>query len=162
MHRILRQPKGWFDEDLHKASLIVSALDRNAEEMKDIVGKYASQIAILTIMILVATIWSFVTCWKITIVSFAGTPLVYGLAKVFDMVCAHWENLSNMRSERIGAIFVETFVDIRTVRALTLESYFHQKYSFATQDAFSIGRRRPCSVESSMDYQSPLSAFFVL
>lgn len=142
MHRILRQPKGWFDEDLHNTPFILSALDRNAEEMKDIVGKYAAQIVTLTIIMLVATIWSFVTCWKITLVSLAGTPVVYGLAKVLDMASAHWENLTNMRSERIGAIFVETFVDIRTVRALTLESYFHKKYSIATQDAFSAGRRR--------------------
>lgn len=140
--RILSQPMGWFDDDLHKSSSIVSALDRNAEEMKDIVSRYAALIVIMTIMMLVGSIWSIITCWKLTMVTLAGAPFVYGLAKAFDMVSAYWENLTNMRSESIGLIFVETFVGIRTIRALTLESYFHKKYKFATQDAFSTGQRR--------------------
>lgn len=39
-------------------------------------------------------------------------------------------------------IFVETFTDIRTVRALTLESYFHRKYTQATTSAFAVGVKR--------------------
>ena len=140
--RILRQPMGWFDDNLHKPSSIVSALDRNAEEMKDLLSKYASLIVIVTIMMLAGTIWSIITCWKLTLATLAGAPFVYGLAKAFDMVSAYWENLTNEGSGSIGLIFFETFVDIKTVRALTLESYFHKKYKWATQDAFSTGRRR--------------------
>lgn len=142
MHRILRQPKAWFDDETHRTSFILAALDQNAEEIKDIVGKFVAQIVIAIVMMLVAMIWSLVTCWKITLVSLAGVPFVYGLAKAFDTVSAHWENATNMKSESIGVVFVDAFVDIRTVRALTLESYFHQKFSSSTHDAFSTGRRR--------------------
>ncbi|KAK5051002.1 hypothetical protein LTR84_003561 [Exophiala bonariae] len=142
MCRILRQPKAWFDEETHKPSTIVAALDQNAEEVKDIVSKFAAQIVIVAVMVLVAMTWAFVTCWKITLVSLAGTPVVYGLAKTFDLVSAHWENSTNMKSDNIGVVFVDAFMDIKTVRALTLESYFHQKLSSATHDALSTGRRR--------------------
>lgn len=142
MYRILRQPKAWFDEETHTSSFILTALDQNAEEIKDIVGKFVAQIVIVTVMMLVAMIWSLVTCWKITLVSLAGVPFVYGLAKAFDAVSARWENATNMKSDSIGVVFVDAFVDIRTVRALTLESYFHQKFSSARHDAFATGRRR--------------------
>lgn len=142
MSHVLRQPMAWFDKETHGTSMILAPLDQNAEEVKDIVSKFAAQIVIVAVMVLVAMTWSLVTCWKITLVSLAGTPIVYGLARIFDMVSAHWENSTNIKSDSVRVVFIDAFVDIRTVRALTLESYFHQKFSSAAFDALSTGRRR--------------------
>lgn len=72
----------------------------------------------------------------------AAGPILYVVTKGFEMVSSTWEGRTNNASEVVGAIFVETFTDIRTVRALTLESYFHRKYTQATSSAFTIGIQR--------------------
>ncbi|KAJ4578283.1 ATP-dependent permease [Exophiala dermatitidis] len=145
MKNILRQPKGWFDEEKNATSLLISCLDRSAEDMKDLVGRFAAQLLVVAIMLVAAVIWSFITCWKITLVSLAASPLLYLLTRCFESTSSHWERRTNDACEQIGEIFVEAFTDIKTVRSLTLESYFHKKYCHATAEAFSIGRQRAIS-----------------
>ncbi|EXJ81375.1 hypothetical protein A1O3_07666 [Capronia epimyces CBS 606.96] len=142
MKVILRQPRGWFDEEMNRPAGLVSCLDGSAEEIKDLVGRFAAQLLVVAVMMVVAVVWSFITCWKITLVSLAATPLLYLLTRCFESVSSHWEARTNEACEQIGDIYVETFTDIKTVRSLTLESYFHQKYNRATAEALSIGRRR--------------------
>lgn len=142
MQRMLRQSKGWFDVEGNHPSFLVSSLDGNAEEVKDLVGCFAAQILVIAIMMTVGISWSLITCWKLTLVSLAATPLLYLLTKGFETVSSRWESRTKLASDQIGEIFVETFADIRTIRSLTLESYFHKKYRHATREAFSVGTRR--------------------
>ncbi|KAL2439028.1 ATP-dependent translocase ABCB1 [Exophiala dermatitidis] len=142
MKNILRQPKGWFDEEKNATCLLISCLDRSAEDMKDLVGQFAAQLLVVAVMLVAAVLWSFITCWKITLVSLAASPLLYLFTRCFESTSSLWERRTNDACEQIGEIFVEAFTDIKTVRSLTLESYFHKKYCHATAEAFSIGRQR--------------------
>ncbi len=139
---ILRQPKGWFDEEQNSPDVLVSSLDKNAEEVKDLVKRFAAQLLVVFAMMLLAIIWALGNCWKITLVSLAASPVLYALAKCFEVVSARWESKTNAAGDAIGDVFVESFSDIRTVRSLTLESYFHMKYHDATGRTFSVGLRR--------------------
>lgn len=140
--RMLQQAKYWFDEEENRPSILVPLLDRNAEEMKSLVGQFGAQMLAVIVMLVVAIFWSIALCWKITLVSLAAMPVLYALTRGFGMVSSHWESRMSAAIEQIGDIFVETFSDIKTVRSLTLESYFHQRYFHATQAAFSTGTRR--------------------
>ena len=142
MMRILEQPRAWFDDTTNTPTYLTSALDRNAEEMRNLIGRFAALVMVIVIMMTVSTIWALVKCWKLTLVAFSTAPVVYGLTKGFNIVSSRWEARTNTANDEIGAIFGETFSDIRTVRTLTLESYFHQKYNLATSSAFSVGLRR--------------------
>ena len=119
MHRILDQPKAWFDDDRNSPSNLTSSLDRNAEEMRNLVGRFAAFIVVGASMIIIALVWSFITCWKITLVGLATGPVLYAITKGFELVSSTWEGRTNDASDTVGAIFIETFTDIRTVRALT-------------------------------------------
>jgi ATP-binding cassette, subfamily B (MDR/TAP), member 1 len=140
--RILEQPKAWFDDTTNSPSYLTSALERNAEEMRNLLSRFASSILIVAILVTVTTVWALVTCWKLTLVALSTSPVIYGLTKAFDSVSSRWESRTNVSNDEIGGIFSETFSDIRTVRSLTLESYFHRKYKSATASAFSVGLRR--------------------
>jgi ATP-binding cassette, subfamily B (MDR/TAP), member 1 len=140
--RILDQPKAWFDEEENSLAKLTSCLDRNAEEMRNLVGRFAPFIVVVVAMMTIATSWSLVICWKLTLVGIAAAPSLYLVTKGFEAVSSKWENLTNQAGNEAGSIFVETLTDIRTVRALTLESYFHQKYSQATSQALRVGIKR--------------------
>jgi ATP-binding cassette subfamily B (MDR/TAP) protein 1 len=142
LRRILRQPKGWFDEEQNNPTALVSALDKTAEDVKDLVARFAAQILVVVVMMAAAVIWALLTCWKITVVSLAASPVLYVLAKCFEVVSAHWESRSNSASEAVNQVFADSFSDIKTVRSLTLESYFHIKFRDAARRCFHVGIRR--------------------
>jgi ATP-binding cassette subfamily B (MDR/TAP) protein 1 len=142
MTRVLDQPKVWFNAGSNTVSHITSSLDRNGEEVRNLVGRFIGFITTACIMMLIAIIWALLTCWKVTLVGLAAAPLMYGVTRSYETISSRWEGRTNEASDASEAIFVEAFGDIVTVRALTLESYFHRKYTAATSDALTTGVRR--------------------
>ena len=142
MQRVLQQPKVWFEDDCNSTSYLSSVLDRNVEEMRSLVSRHAASLLNVVIMLCVAVIWSTVLCWQLTLIGIGALPLIIGLVKGLDMTASKWEARTNSSTDAIGAVFTEIFMDVRTVRSLTLEGYFHRKYAKATSAAFVIGRRR--------------------
>ncbi|KAI7169784.1 putative ABC transporter, partial [Hortaea werneckii] len=69
-------------------------------------------------------------------------PYIFGTTRVFASVSGKWESLSNDAAEDASAIFMETFTNIKTVRALTLELHFRNKYITATNHALVVGVKR--------------------
>ena len=142
MTRVLDQPKAWFDAGTNAVEHIASSLDRSAEEMRNLVGRFMGFVLTAALIMLISIIWALVTCWKLTLVGLAAAPLMYGVTRSYEAIASRWEGLTNEASNATEAIFVETFGNILTVRALTLESYFHKKYTRATSSALTIGMRR--------------------
>lgn len=142
LKRILDQPRSWFDRDKNSISRLTECLDRNAEEMRNLLGRFAAFVFVAVMMMLMAVIWSLALSWKLTLVGLASAPVLYGLTRGFEAVSGKWEGKSNDAGETASSIFTETFINIRTVRALTLEGYFHKKYSKATDKAIKVGLRR--------------------
>ena len=137
--RILDQPRAWFDEEENNHSSLIECLDRNAEEMRNLLGRFAAFVYLAIVMLLIAIIWSMILCWKLTLVGLASAPFVYAVTRLFEGVSGHWERISNDAGGKAGSVFTETFENIKTVRSLTLEAYFHQKYSGATDRAKKVG-----------------------
>lgn len=142
LKRILSQPKEFFDKPRHSPSRIVEVLDRNAEEMRNLVGRFVPIVLIVVGMMLTATIWSLVISWKLTLVTLASAPVVYAATRFNAEVSANWEAQTNTVAAAAGSVAAETFLNIRVVRALTLESYFGRKHESATEDAFRVGIKR--------------------
>lgn len=149
LRRILDQPRAWFDLDKNNRSRLTSCLDRNAEEMRNLIGRFAGFIFVAVTMMAVAVVWSLAMCWKLTLVGLASAPFLYAVTRAFEHVSGKWESKTNDAGEAASSIFTETFANIRVVRALTLEGYFHKKYVKATYRALIVGLKR-----------SALSGFF--
>lgn len=142
LERILDQPRDWFLQEENSASHIMEALDRHAEEMRNLLGRFACSLFIAFILGLVAIIWAMTSHWKLTLIALSLGPYVLFVTKAFSTVSGNWEGKSNDAAETAGAIFTETFTNIKTVRALTLETHFREKYFKATKCALQIGFQR--------------------
>lgn len=142
LKRILRQPKSWFDEEKNSASRINECLDRSSEETRNIVGRFIPIIVIAAGMIMVSFTWALVTSWKLTLVALSPMPVIVGAVKGYAVISRKWETKCNQGAADAGAILNETFVNIRVVRALTLEKYFGSKYQKVVSHTLGLGMRR--------------------
>ena len=140
--RVLDQPKTWFEDPANEVANLTTGLDRNAEEMRNLVARFAPFVVVVVAMMCIAITWSMIVCWKVTLIGIAAAPSLYLVTKGFEMTSSRMERLTNEAGNAASAIFIETFSDIRTVRALTIESYFHKKFNQATSTALMVGLRR--------------------
>lgn len=140
--RILSQPKEFFDKPRHAPSRIVEVLDRDAEEMRNLVGKFVPIVFIVVGMMFIVMIWSLVTSWKLTLVTLASAPVVYVATRSNAQVSSKWEAKANVVAAAAESVAADTFLNIRVVRALTLEKYFIHKYECAAGEAFRAGIER--------------------
>lgn len=142
MKRMLDQPRAWFDRDKNKRSKLTDGLDRNAEEMRNLLGRFVAFVFIAVLMMAISIVWSLVLSWKLTLVALASAPILYLLTRSFETISGKWESKSNDVGMSCASIFTETFGNIRTIRAFTLEGYFHKKYLKSTDRAFKTGLQR--------------------
>ncbi|KAK4508740.1 hypothetical protein PRZ48_002479 [Zasmidium cellare] len=140
--RILDQPRDFFEKEENSVSRLTESLDRNAEEMRNLLGRFASLAYVAVLMVLVSITWSLASQWKMTLIALAVSPYIFAVTKAFARVSEKWEGHSNDAAEAASAIFTETFTNIKTVRALTLESHFLDKYVQATNFALRVGFQR--------------------
>ena len=139
VERIIDQPRSWFDGDKNNTSSLTDCLDRNAEEMRNLLGRFAGFVYVGVTMMIIAITWSFITSWKLTLVGLSAAPVVWAVTRGFEVVNGKWESRSNEAGEAAASVFAETFSSIRTVRALTLEAYFHKKHIDAIEKAYKVG-----------------------
>jgi ABC-type multidrug transport system fused ATPase/permease subunit len=142
LKRILAQPRSWFDKDRNSPDRISECLDRNAEEMRNLVGRFMGPIFISTWLMGISVVWALIISYKLTLVAISGFPVVYLSTRIYDWVTSKWEDRCNQVASTASNIFTETFSNIRVVRALTLEGYFQKKHDDAVQNAWKTGIRR--------------------
>lgn len=142
LKRILAQPKSWFDKEKNAPAKLNESLDRNAEEMRNLIGRFACLIFTAAMMLIISIIWSMIISWKLTLVTMACGPVIYANTRLFNWTSGEWEQKCNQASDHAASIFTETFTNIRVVRALTLEDFFRRKYMKAASDAYKIGMSR--------------------
>ncbi|KAK4953488.1 ATP-dependent permease, partial [Elasticomyces elasticus] len=142
LKRVLDQPRDFFTHDENNVSHLTECLDRHAEEMRNLLGRFSALVFTAIIMMVTAIVWAMVTSWKLTLLSLVVAPYIFVVTKAFAAVSGKWETASNNAGEAATAIFTETFTNIKTVRALTLERVFEEKYNEATLNALKIGIKR--------------------
>ncbi|CZT09583.1 related to STE6-`Full-size` ABC transporter responsible for export of the `a` factor mating pheromone [Rhynchosporium graminicola] len=142
LKRIMAQPRSWFDKERNSTSRLNECLDRNAEEMRNLIGRFSGPIFTTFWMLTASIVWAFVISWKLTLVATACGPVIYVVTRTFNWVSSKWEDKSNHASDVTSSIFTETFANIRVVRALTLEDHFKKKHSKATADTYKTGMYR--------------------
>lgn len=140
--RVLDQPRSWFDKSINSRTKLIECLDRNAEEMRNLLGRFAGYVFIAVVIMILAITWSLLLSWKITLVAVACAPVLYALTRWFEVVNGKWENKSNEAGEVAGSVFAEAISNIRIVRPLTLERHFQGKYAGATQRALQVGLKK--------------------
>ncbi len=139
LKRILAQPRSWFDKGRNSPDRISECLDRNAEEMRNLIGRFAGPIFITIWMLGISVVWALLIDYKLTLIAVACFPVVYLNTRIFDWITSRWETKCNEAADLASSIFNETFSNIRVVRALTLESHFKLKHDKAATAAYKTG-----------------------
>ncbi|KAE8449303.1 hypothetical protein EG329_008204 [Mollisiaceae sp. DMI_Dod_QoI] len=161
LKRILAQPRSWFDKERNSPAKLNSYLDRNAEEMRNLIGRFAGPIFTTFWMLGISIVWSLIISWKLTLVAMACAPLMYGLVQLFNFVSGIWEEKCNQASEQAGSIFTETFTNIPVVRALTLERHFKRKHKDAVVAAYKVGISRAIWTSTFFGLGDTMSFFLI-
>jgi ATP-binding cassette subfamily B (MDR/TAP) protein 1 len=130
---LLEQPREFFDKDENGTSKLTENLDQHAEMMQHILGRFVGSVIKVIVMVLVAVAWSLVSCWQLTLVLLATTPVLLLVTTGLSSVGAIMEKGKQDAIEHASSIFSETFTSIKTVRTLTLESYFEKKHTAASE-----------------------------
>jgi len=139
LKRIMAQPRSWFDKERNSPGRLNECLDRNAEEMRNLIGRFAGPVFTTFWMLFASIVWAFIISWKLTLVAMACGPVLYAATRAFNWVSSKWESKSNRASVYTSSIFTETFSNIRVVRALTLENHFKQKHNKAAAETYKTG-----------------------
>ncbi|OMP86891.1 Alpha-factor-transporting ATPase [Diplodia seriata] len=142
MQAVLAQPRSFFDEEGNGVESLVEALDYCAEEMRNLVGRFAGAVLMAVLMMGTAVVWSLASAWKLSLVGLAVAPLFYAITVAFNRVSGRQEHLLNRADHHATAILSETLVNVRTVRGLTLEDVLRRQYLAATRAVFARGAKR--------------------
>jgi ATP-binding cassette subfamily B (MDR/TAP) protein 1 len=142
LRRILAQPKSWFDLEENAPSRLTECLDRDAEEMRNLLGRFLGLAITIFTMLCVTFTWAFAMEWKLTLVALASAPAMYAITRLYHWSSAKWEGKTDQACGVTSSIFSEAFSNIRVVRALTLENYFSRKHDIAIADGYKVGKTR--------------------
>ncbi|OJJ71152.1 hypothetical protein ASPBRDRAFT_676107 [Aspergillus brasiliensis CBS 101740] len=139
---ILDQPRKWFEGAGNEPSQLTTSLNNSAEEMRNLVGHFGGYVLVATSVTVVAIIWCMAVCWKLTLVAVACGPVIYAITRGLEKTTGIWERRCTGVKTTASEIFIETFSQIRTVRTLTLEPYFHKKHMKAAALCMVLGVKK--------------------
>ncbi|RDA83383.1 hypothetical protein CP532_4737 [Ophiocordyceps camponoti-leonardi (nom. inval.)] len=142
LSRILRQPRPWFDEAKHAPGRIVECLERNAEEMRHLVGRVLPIIVFVGVIMTGSIVWALVVSWRLTLIALSPLPLTMAAIRGYAAVSSEWERRCNVGAEDSSALMTETLTNIRLVRCLDLTAHQTRRYSASAAQTRSLGMTR--------------------
>lgn len=142
LSKVLSQSRTWFDREKNSVGRIVEDLEKHAEEMRNLLGRFAAYSVVGVSMTFIGVAWSFTASWRLTFVGVAVAPAMYGISRGLNWASDRWEGKCNEAAETTGAVLHEAITNIRTVRNFVLERYFRQKYFGAIHAGLRLGVKR--------------------
>ena len=150
---VVQQPASWFRHRKHAPCQVTEVLDRNGEEMRELVGRFLPLVVIASGMIAVSILWSLTISWRLTLVALSPVPAFLGVIKAYTSVSSKWESRCNDSASACSATLSEPLLALRVVRTFELESHFSDKVRKAVANSLAKGLRRAI-------YSSPLFGLY--
>lgn len=139
---ILQQPKSWFDEANHSPGRINERLERNAEEMRSIVGRFVPIVVFVFTIMTISLVWALAISWKLTLVALTPLPVIIATVRGYASVSSEWERRCNEGAEDCSAALTEILLNLRVVRGWNLEAHFERRYRQSAKHTLALGLRR--------------------
>jgi ATP-binding cassette subfamily B (MDR/TAP) protein 1 len=140
--RVLGQARSWFEDERNTAGELSTCLHESGEEVRNLLTRLSGYILVAASVTLMAVVWSLALSWKLTLVALACGPVIYAITRGFETTSGIWDRRCTAARMKTLGVFVETFAEIRTVRGLTLEHYFHQKHLRAASTCLTLGLKK--------------------
>ncbi|KAK6063685.1 ABC a-pheromone efflux pump [Seiridium cupressi] len=139
---ILAQPRPFFAKSKHAPAGIVQCMDRNAEQMRNLVGRFAPSLLIVVAMVLASVMWAVIISWRLALVALSSMSFLIAAAQGYSYANDKWEARCNKVADAGFTIMTETFSNIRTVKVLTLERHFSRKHEHSLSQAHQLGIKK--------------------
>ncbi|KAL4804242.1 P-loop containing nucleoside triphosphate hydrolase protein [Aspergillus unguis] len=141
-HNVVYQAKKWFENEMNSAAQLTTTMHASAEEVKNIVARFSQFVLVALAVTLLAVVWSLAISWRLTLVALCCGPIIFAITRGFETTSGIWDKKCGAAKSSVSEVFLETFAEIRTVRSLTLEHYFHLKHLKAASQCLTLGLRK--------------------
>ncbi|KAI6096138.1 P-loop containing nucleoside triphosphate hydrolase protein [Pisolithus sp. B1] len=165
--RVLAQDKSWFDEPSHSPSVLSQTLIKDADDARALVAVVLGQCLVVLAMMGLGLIWAMVWGWQLTLVGVAIGPVFVGVMSIQTGLVARCELRNKRAREQIAKIYYESIINIRSIRAMSLEPILHAQFDKAASICLTTGVRgafvEGCTygVASSLIYLAEALLFYV-
>ncbi|KAF3936548.1 hypothetical protein ABW19_dt0201890 [Dactylella cylindrospora] len=139
---VLKQARSWFDVDKNQVGRIAQDLEQNAEEMRNLLGRFVGFALNGATILIVGVAWSLTQDLELTAVGLAAAPALLIVLRVFTWVSDRYEEKGNSEAERLGLFLQDVLANLVTVRVLSLREYFEHKHRGMLHQAMAVGRKR--------------------
>ncbi|CAM0141670.1 unnamed protein product [Umbelopsis sp. WA50703] len=142
LEAILRQEIGFFDEDSHSLGTLTSRLATDAANVNLLITKVWGDVAQLIATMITGLTIAFVNGWLLTFIVLVVTPFILVATGYELRVHRGFENQAKVAYEKSGQVAGEAIKEIRTVAALTKQSYFEERYAMAIAEPHRLSMKK--------------------
>eukprot|EP01117_Protostelium_nocturnum_P020654 TRINITY_DN93_c0_g2_i1.p1 TRINITY_DN93_c0_g2~~TRINITY_DN93_c0_g2_i1.p1 ORF type:complete len:1261 (-),score=421.67 TRINITY_DN93_c0_g2_i1:351-4133(-) len=125
---LMRQEVGFFDEEENSMGALTSALATEAGGVGDMITKVWGEVIQLVSALAISVIIAFIYSWRLTLVLLVAIPFIVFTATIEERAMGGYEDKTKKSFLKSGEVATEAFKEIRTVKSLTQEEYWENKY----------------------------------
>ncbi|KAK7994492.1 hypothetical protein PG991_016080 [Apiospora marii] len=142
LSRILVQPRAWYCRSENSPHRIAACIDRGAEDMRGLVGRFVPMMLVVACMITVSIVWAIIISWKLALVTLAAAPVLMAATQGFAVVSCKCDMRCNEAALQTHGIISEAVTKIKTVKALTMERFLRREFSQSASRTLRLGVRK--------------------
>lgn len=140
--RIMKQPIEWFENPHSDVNGITEDLEKHAEEMKGLLGRFLGSVFIAVTMIGIAVVWALFECVALTIIVMVLVLVMFIASSLFTKIADRCEERCNSAIMKTGEVLREVVENVGTVKMMQLDRYFKRRYDRVVNAAFGVGLER--------------------
>lgn len=140
---VLRQDMAWFSADKrNKSGALNNLLMNQVEDLRMIVTRFLPAIASIVSLAICAMTWAFIQGWKLTLVGLSLMPGFYITSSWYKRTCEKWDTKFQENTDKTVDLMNEIISGIKTVKSLSMESYFLQQFDHRQNRALDLGLKK--------------------
>eukprot|EP01117_Protostelium_nocturnum_P020650 TRINITY_DN93_c0_g1_i2.p1 TRINITY_DN93_c0_g1~~TRINITY_DN93_c0_g1_i2.p1 ORF type:complete len:1279 (-),score=509.25 TRINITY_DN93_c0_g1_i2:186-4022(-) len=137
---ILKQEIGFFDEN--STGALTSALATDAAAVADIVTKVWPDVIQLFASFATGLIITFIYSWRLSLVVLCSMPFLLGATALESRVHQGFEDSTKKAYTESGEVASEAIKEIRTVKSLTREKFWEDRYNARTEGPHKLALKK--------------------
>ncbi|KAG1886662.1 P-loop containing nucleoside triphosphate hydrolase protein [Suillus subluteus] len=165
--RVLSQDKSWFDRPENGAARLTQVIVKDGDDARTLIAVVVAQIVAVGAMMTIGLLWAMTWGWQLTLVGLAIGPVFVGVMGLQTNLMGKCEVRNKRAREEVARVYYESILNIRGIRAMSLEPVLQAQFDKAASQCLSTGIRgafvEGCSygVASALIYLAEALLFYV-
>jgi ATP-binding cassette subfamily B (MDR/TAP) protein 1 len=165
--RVLSQDKSWFDRPENGAARLTQVIVKDGDDARTLIAVVVGQIIAVGAMMTIGLLWAMAWGWQLTLVGLAIGPVFVGVMGLQTNLMGKCEVRNKRAREEVARVYYESILNVRSIRAMSLEPVLQAQFDKAASQCLSTGVRgafvEGCSygVASALIYLAEALLFYV-